>query len=148
MIVSPQFFKNNIGYLLDSIHISRFYWQLTNLPMIWHLNTCLNWCHLESHPENSGHPVRYYCRCLCLRYNCRCPCLGSNYIAFSIAAPTLWSKLLADIRNASYLGSFQNVLKTHTKLLSQINNDYRLKTFVLFINVYCLWIAPASKVHY
>ena len=26
----------------------------------------LNWCPLESHPENSDHPVRYYCRCQCL----------------------------------------------------------------------------------
>ena len=23
------------------------------------------WCPLESHLENSGHPVRYYCRCQC-----------------------------------------------------------------------------------
>ena len=34
--------------------------------MIWHLNTCLSWCPLESHPENLGHPVRYYFRCQCL----------------------------------------------------------------------------------
>jgi len=31
--------------------------------MIWRQNTCVNWFPLESHPENSGHPVRYYCRC-------------------------------------------------------------------------------------
>ena len=34
--------------------------------MTWHLNTCVNWYPLESNPENSGHPVRYYCRCQCL----------------------------------------------------------------------------------
>ena len=34
--------------------------------MIGHQNTCVNWCPLESHPENSDHPVRYYCRCQCL----------------------------------------------------------------------------------
>lgn len=34
--------------------------------MIWRQNTCVNWFPLESHPENSGHPVRYYCRCQCL----------------------------------------------------------------------------------
>ena len=31
--------------------------------MIWRQNTCVNWFPLESHPENSGHPVRYCCRC-------------------------------------------------------------------------------------
>jgi len=34
--------------------------------MIWRQNTCVNWCPLESHPENLRHPVRYYCRCQCL----------------------------------------------------------------------------------
>jgi len=33
--------------------------------MCW-LTFCVNWFPLESHPENSGHPVRYYCRCKCL----------------------------------------------------------------------------------
>jgi len=40
-----------------------------NLLMIWHQNICVNWCPLESHPENSDHPVRYYCRCQCLGSN-------------------------------------------------------------------------------
>jgi len=26
----------------------------------------VNWCPLESHPDNSDHPVRFYCRCQCL----------------------------------------------------------------------------------
>ena len=34
--------------------------------MIWRQNTCVNWFPLESHPQNSGHPVKYYCRCQCL----------------------------------------------------------------------------------
>ena len=34
--------------------------------MIWRQNTCVNWFPFESHPENSGHPVRYYRRCQCL----------------------------------------------------------------------------------
>ena len=29
-------------------------------------NTCVNWYSLESHPENSGHLVGYYCSCQCL----------------------------------------------------------------------------------
>jgi len=33
--------------------------------------------------------------------------------AFSVAAPTLWNKLPADIRNASSLENFKSVLKTH-----------------------------------
>ena len=33
--------------------------------------------------------------------------------AFSVAAPTLWNRLPADIRNASSLENFKSVLKTH-----------------------------------
>ena len=33
--------------------------------------------------------------------------------AFSVAAPTLWNRLSADIRNASSLENFKSVLKTH-----------------------------------
>ena len=33
--------------------------------------------------------------------------------AFSVAAPTLWNKLPANIRNASSLGNFSSLLKTH-----------------------------------
>jgi len=36
----------------------------SNPLMIWRQNTCVNWCLLESHPENLGHPVIYYCRFL------------------------------------------------------------------------------------
>ena len=32
---------------------------------------------------------------------------------FSVVVPTLWNKLLADIRNASSLENFKYVLKTH-----------------------------------
>ena len=67
--------------------------------MIWRQNTCVNWCPLESHPENSGHPVRYYCRC---------QCLGSSHgdYVFSVATLTLRNRLAADIRNASSLENF------------------------------------------
>ena len=34
--------------------------------MILRQNTCVNWFPLESHPEKSDHPVRYYYRCQCL----------------------------------------------------------------------------------
>ena len=70
--------------------------------MTWRQNTGVNWFTLESHPENSGHPVRYYCRCL-----------GSSHIgdcAFSVAAPTLWNRLPANIRNALSLGNFKSLL--------------------------------------
>ena len=33
--------------------------------------------------------------------------------AFSVAAPTLWNRLPANIRNASSLGNFKSLLKTH-----------------------------------
>ena len=33
--------------------------------------------------------------------------------AFSVAAPTLWNRLPANIRNASTLGNFKSLLKTH-----------------------------------
>ena len=33
--------------------------------------------------------------------------------AFGVAAPTLWNKLPANIRNASSLGNFKSLLKTH-----------------------------------
>ena len=72
------------------------------------LNTCENWYRLQSHPEHSGNPVRYYCRC---------QCLGSSHMvidcAFSVAAPTLWNRLPENIRNASSLETFKSVLKMH-----------------------------------
>ena len=33
--------------------------------------------------------------------------------AFSVAAPTLWNRLLADIRNALSLENFKSLLKIH-----------------------------------
>ena len=48
---------------------------------------------------------------------------------FSIAAPTLWNRLPTDIRNTSSFDFLKSVLKqTCLKLLSQINNYYRLNT--------------------
>jgi len=44
---------------------------------------CVNWFPLESHPENSGHPVGHYCRC---------QCLGSSHlvIVYLVLQPPLW----------------------------------------------------------
>ena len=36
-----------------------------------------------------------------------------QHCAFSVAAPTLWNRLLANIRNASSLENFKSLLKTH-----------------------------------
>ena len=86
--------------------------------------------------------------------------------AFSVAAPTLWNRLSADIRNASSLENFKSLFKnTCLRSLSQMNNyyllnHYRVLTDILFgillyyiLFVQCLWMAPASKgallnVHY
>jgi len=68
MIISPQFFKIYIGYLLDSVSILLIPY---NVLMIWRQNSFVNWFPLENHPENSGHPVRYYS-------NNQCP--GSSYM--------------------------------------------------------------------
>ena len=78
--------------------------------------------------------------------------------AFSVAAPTLWNKLLANIRNASSLGNFKSLLKhIYLRSFSQINNyyllnHYRFFTDILFgvllyyiLFVQRLWMAPASK---
>ena len=44
--------------------------------------------------------------------------------AFSVAAPTLWNKLPANIRNVSALESFYLFLKhTYSRSLSQKNNN-------------------------
>ena len=69
--------------------------------------TCVNWCPLESHSENSGHPVRYYCRCQCLGFK------SYGDYAFSVAAPTLWTMVVIDIRNMTSLEHFKSFLKTH-----------------------------------
>ena len=60
--------------------------------------------------------------------------------AFSVAAPTLWNKLPADIRNASSLGNFKSILKHPcSRSLSQINNYYLLnKSLLRFLQTYYL----------
>jgi len=56
--------------------------------------------------------------------------------AFNVAAPTLWNKLPANIRNASSLGNFKSVLKqTGSKSLSQINNSYLLNYLRVFTDI-------------
>ena len=75
--------------------------------MIWHQNTCVNWCPEESNPKNLGQPVRYYCRCQCIS--------SSHMVIVRIVLqpPTLWNKLSANIRNVSSREYFKSVLKTH-----------------------------------
>ena len=75
--------------------------------MILRQNTCVNWFPLESDPENSSHPVRYYCRC---------QCLGSSHmeiLPLVLQPPTLWNTLPANIRNVSSLENVKSLLKTH-----------------------------------
>ena len=53
--------------------------------------------------------------------------------AFSIAAPTLWNRLPTNIRNASSLGTFKSLLKTHLfRVASQINKYYLLNHYRVF----------------
>ena len=59
--------------------------------------------------------------------------------AFSVALPTLWNRLPADIIDILSLENFKSVLKTHTcsRLPSQIYNSeplisYRVLTDILF----------------
>ena len=50
--------------------------------------------------------------------------------AFTVAAPTLWNRLPADIINASSLENFKSVLKhTCSRLHSQLNINYLLNLF-------------------
>ena len=70
--------------------------------MTWHLNTCMNWCLLENNPQNSGHSVKYYCRCLCL---------GSSHmviVRLGLQHPTLWNRLPADNINTSSLENLKS----------------------------------------
>ena len=73
--------------------------------MIWRQNTCVNWFPLESHPENSFSHILLQVPVSRLKSYGDC--------AFSVAAPTLWNRLPADIRNASSLENLKSVLKTH-----------------------------------
>ena len=66
--------------------------------MIWNLINCVDWCHIESQPENSGHPVRLF---------------ASTCVVFNVAAPSLWNRLPVDSRNVSSLKKFKLVLKIH-----------------------------------
>ena len=68
---------DNITPILQKLHWlpvrQRIHFKIVlitlSLLMIWHQNICVNRCPLESHPENSDHPVKYYCKCQCLASN-------------------------------------------------------------------------------
>jgi len=79
---------------------------------------------------------------------------SSGDCAFSVATTTLWNRLPANIRNASSLGNFKSLLKTHlcSRSLSQINNYYLLNLLQYFyrhiiwgIIVQRIGIVPADK---
>jgi len=74
--------------------------------MTWHLNTYVNWCPLEIHPQNSGHPVRDYCRC---------QCLGSSHMVIVPLElqPPLWEIRCRQILEMHHLLKILNLFKTH-----------------------------------
>ena len=81
--------------------------------MIWHLNTCVNWC-----PKlRSSSQILLQVPVCWLK-------LYGNW-AFSVAAPTLWEK-------THRLLKILNPFKKHTcsRLLSQIDNSYLLKHII------------------
>ena len=109
----------------------------------------MNWCPLESHPETSGHPVRYYCRCLCL---------GTSHMVivhFVLQPPLrgLGSRQILEMRR---LLKILNLFSKHTcSMLLSLINFKSIKCFftaILFgillyyiLFVQRLLLAPASK---
>jgi len=77
---------------------------------------CVN-CPFESHPENSGHPVRYYCRC---------QCLGSSHmvIVHLVLQPSLCG---IDCRQILEMPRLLKILNNYYLL-----NHYRVFTDILF----------------
>ena len=69
--------------------------------MIWCQNTCVNWCPLEGHPENCCHRSQILLEVPVSWLKPYVDC------AFSVAAPALWNRLPADIRNVSPLENFK-----------------------------------------
>ena len=80
----------------------------------------MNWCPLENHDENSGHPVKYYCRC---------PCLGSRHMVIVrlVLQPTLCGIGCRQILEMRCL------LKI--RLFSHINNYYHSNLLLDFIDI-------------
>ena len=94
---------------------------------------------LESHPKNSCHPIRQYCRCLYLG-------LSHIVVMCLVLQPTnLWNRLPADIRNVSFENL--NLFYKHTcsGWLLQMNNDYCLNLlFSFLLNDYLGYQCTAS----
>ena len=60
--------------------------------------------------------------------------------AFSVAAPTLWNKLPADIRNGSSLEIFQSVLKTHLFKVAFTDKELlSFKSLIGFFYRHIIW---------
>ena len=73
----------------------------------------MNWCPLESHPENSGQILLQVPVSQLKTYgNC----------AFSVAALTMWTRLPEDIKNVSSLENFKSALK-HSGLFKVVFTD-------------------------
>ena len=107
MIISPQFFKTYIGYLLDSVSIFKIL--------------------LITYKSSDDMAPEYLCELVSIRKSSRKLRSASHILlqvpvsrlksygdcAISVAAPTLWNRLQVNIRNASSLGNFKSLLKTH-----------------------------------
>ena len=79
---------------------------------------CVDWCPLESHPENSAHPVRYYCRCQCNIVTYSDYTLGVG----SLICGKGCRQILEMRRLFNCFNLFQQ--NTSSRSLSQINNNY------------------------
>ena len=73
--------------------------------MTWHLNTCVNWCPLIIRKLRSSNQILLQVPMSRLK--------SYGDYAFSVAVPTLWNRLMVDIRNASSLENFKSLLKAH-----------------------------------
>ena len=107
MIISSQFFKAYIGYLLDSVCI-HFKILLINYKSINDMAPEYL-CELAS-IRKSSRKLRSSSQILLQVPVSRLRSYGD--CVFSVRAPNLWNKLPADIRNASSLENVKSVLKT------------------------------------
>jgi len=84
-------------------------------------NLCVNWVPLENHSKNTGNPVRYYCRCLCL-------CSSHMVIVCLMLQPPLCGIGCRQILEMRRLFKSLNLcnIRTHSRLIQTIINECRL----------------------